>query len=115
MLFPRFSRRATIAAVAIAALVPLSAMVPAAAASAATAPAGTTVIDSTSAQVKYSGTWRTTGSPSDNGGSVQFASATSSASLTFTGSTVAYITRMTSSSGTSNVSIDGKVVATVNG
>ena len=116
MLFPRFTRRATIAAVAIAALVPLSAMIPAAAASAATAPAGTTVIDSSSAQVKYVGTWRTTGSPSDNGGSVMFASTTAtSASLTFTGSTVAFITRMTSSSGTSDISIDGKVVATVNG
>jgi len=116
MLFPHFTRRATIAAVAIAALVPLSAMIPAAAASAAIAPAGTTVVDSASAQVKYAGTWRTTGSPSDNGGSVKFASTTAtSASLTFTGSTVAYITRMTSSSGTSNVSIDGKVVATVNG
>ncbi|TFD47523.1 hypothetical protein E3T46_17125 [Cryobacterium sp. Hh11] len=116
MLFPRFTRRATIAAVAIAALVPLSAMIPAAAASAATAPAGTTVIDSASAQVKYAGTWRTTGSPSDSGGSVQFASTTAtSASLTFTGSTVAFITRMTSSSGKSDISIDGKVVATVNG
>ena len=117
MLFPRFSRRATIAAVAIAALVPLTAIIPVgvASASAATAPAGTTVIDSTSAQVKYSGTWRTTGSPSDHGASVQFASATSSASLTFTGSTVAYIARLTSSSGTSTIAIDGKTVATVNG
>ncbi|MDJ0338185.1 right-handed parallel beta-helix repeat-containing protein [Cryobacterium sp. PH31-O1] len=115
MLFPRFNRHASLAAVAIAALVPLTAIIPVAAASAATAPAGTSVIDSTSGQIKYSGTWRTTGSPSDNGASVKFASATSSASLTFTGSTVAYITRLTSSSGTSTVAIDGKNVATVNG
>ncbi|WP_104193277.1 right-handed parallel beta-helix repeat-containing protein [Cryobacterium sp. Y82] len=117
MLFPRISRRATIAAVAIAALVPLTAVIPGgvASASAATAPAGTTVVDSNSPQVKYSGTWLTTSSPSDNGGSIKYASTTSSASLTFTGSTVAYVTRMTSSSGTSDIAIDGKVVATVNG
>ncbi|WP_105033454.1 right-handed parallel beta-helix repeat-containing protein [Cryobacterium aureum] len=117
MLFPRFSRRATIAAVAIAALVPLTAMIPVgvASASAATAPAGTTVVDSSSSQVKYSGTWLTTGSPSDHGASIKYAGATSSASLTFTGSTVAYVTRMTSRSGTSDIAIDGKVVATVNG
>ena len=50
MLFPRISRRAIIAAVAIAALVPLTAMIPVgvASASAATAPAGTTVVDSSS-------------------------------------------------------------------
>ena len=117
MLFPRISRRAIIAAVAIAALVPLTAMIPVgvASASAATAPAGTTVVDSSSSQVKYSGTWLTTGSPSDHGASIKYAGATSSASLTFTGSTVAYVTRMTSSSGTSDIAIDGKVVATVNG
>ncbi|TFD71747.1 right-handed parallel beta-helix repeat-containing protein [Cryobacterium sp. Hb1] len=117
MLFPRASRRAAITAVVIAAIVPLTAMIPlgVASASAATAPAGTTVVDSSSAQVKYSGTWLTTGSPSDNGGSIKYASTASSASLTFTGSTVAYVTRMTSSSGTSEIAIDGKVVATVNG
>ena len=116
-MFSRFPRRAVIAAVAIAALVPLTALIPVglASASAATAPAGTTVVDSNSSQIEYSGTWRTTGSPSDNGASIKYAYATSSASLTFTGSTVAYIARTTSSSGTSNISIDGKVVATVNG
>ncbi|WP_104138157.1 right-handed parallel beta-helix repeat-containing protein [Cryobacterium sp. Y62] len=115
MLFPRFTRHATIAAVAIAALVPLSAMIPAAAASAATVPAGTTVIDSASAQVKYAGTWRTSGSSNDSGGSVRFSTTSSSASFTFQGTSVAFITRLTSSSGTSNVAIDGQVVATVNG
>ncbi|MDJ0376223.1 right-handed parallel beta-helix repeat-containing protein [Cryobacterium sp. PH31-L1] len=117
MLFPRISRRASIAAIAIAALVPLTAMIPVSvsAASAATAPAGTTVVDSSSSQVKYSGTWLSTGSPSDNGASIKYTSTTASASLTFTGSTVAFVTRMTSSSGTSDIAIDGKVVATVNG
>ena len=117
ILFSRFPRRAIIAAVAITALVPLTAIIPVglASASAATAPAGTTVVDSNSSQIKYSGTWRTTGSPSDNGASIKYSYATSSASLTFTGSTVAYVARTTSSSGTSDISIDGKAVATVNG
>ncbi|TFD72022.1 hypothetical protein, partial [Cryobacterium gelidum] len=116
-MFSRFPRRAIIAAVAITALVPLTAIIPVglASASAATAPAGTTVVDSNSSQIKYSGTWRTTGSPSDNGASIKYSYATSSASLTFTGSTVAYVARTTSSSGTSEISIDGKAVATVNG
>ncbi|WP_104082533.1 right-handed parallel beta-helix repeat-containing protein [Cryobacterium sp. Y11] len=115
MLFPRFSRRGALAAVAIAALVPLTATIPVASASAVTAPAGSIVVDSSSTQVTYVGTWLSTGSPSDNGGSIKYSSTASSASLTFTGTSVAYVTRMTSSSGTSNISIDGKVVATVNG
>ncbi|TFB73342.1 hypothetical protein E3O06_08975 [Cryobacterium glaciale] len=65
--------------------------------------------------MKYSGTWRTSGSANDSGGSVKFSTASSSASFTFQGTSVAFITRLTSSSGTSNVAIDGKVVATVNG
>lgn len=117
MLFSRFTRRATIAAIAIATLVPLSAVIPSSAASAAdlTVSPDTTVVDDTSASIVYTGTWRTTGSPSDQGSSVHFASSTASASMPFTGSTVTYIGRQTSSSGISEIIIDGKVVATVNG
>jgi hypothetical protein len=116
MLFPRLTRCATSAAVAIAVLVPLAAVTVAVApASAATAPAGTTVIDSSSPQVKYAGSWLETGNPADNGKSIKYSSTTSSATLTFTGSTVAYVARMTSGSGTSTITIDGKVVTTVNG
>ncbi|MDJ0347972.1 right-handed parallel beta-helix repeat-containing protein [Cryobacterium sp. PH29-G1] len=114
-MFPRFSRRAAGAAAAITAL--LTALLPIGieSASAATAPDGTTVIDNSSAQVKYSGTWRTTGHPADNDSSIAYSSSTSSASLTFTGSTIAYVARLTSSSGTSDITIDGTLVDTVNG
>lgn len=117
MLFSHATNRARVIAVAIAALVPLTVAVPGpmASASAATAPAGTTVVDSTSSQIHYSGTWRTTGNPADTGDSIAFASSASSASLTFTGSTIAYIARTSSASGISDVTIDGQVVATVDG
>jgi hypothetical protein len=106
-----------LAAVAVAALIPVTAAAPwtAASASAATAPDGYTVVDSTSEQITYAGTWRQTGNPADTGNSVAFASSASSASLTFTGTTIAYIARTSSGSGISDVTIDGEVVATVNG
>lgn len=117
LLFPRFSRRATIAAVVIAALVPLSALSPQgiASASAAELPDGMTAVDNSSSLVTYSGNWRTTGSPADHDASINYASSSSSASLTFSGSTIAYISRLTSSSGISEITIDGEVVDTVSG
>ncbi|WP_105033455.1 right-handed parallel beta-helix repeat-containing protein [Cryobacterium aureum] len=73
-----------------------------------------TVIDSSSAKITYSGSWRSTRNAADRGGSVRFQFSAGSASMTFTGTSVAFITRTTQSSGKSTVSIDGKVVATVN-
>ncbi|TFC29979.1 hypothetical protein E3O25_04300 [Cryobacterium sp. TMT1-3] len=82
---------------------------------AASAAPARTVIDSTSPKINYTGTWRSTRSAADRGGSVRFQFSAGSASMTFTGSSVALITRTTKSSGKSTVSIDGKVVATLNG
>ncbi|WP_158252267.1 right-handed parallel beta-helix repeat-containing protein [Cryobacterium sp. Y29] len=73
-----------------------------------------TVIDSSSAKISYTGSWRSTRNTADRGGSVRFQSGAGSASMTFTGTSVAFITRTTKSSGKSTVSIDGRVVATVN-
>ncbi|MDJ0376224.1 right-handed parallel beta-helix repeat-containing protein [Cryobacterium sp. PH31-L1] len=81
--------------------------------SAAAGPART-IIDSSSAKITYTGAWRSTRNSADRGGSVRFQFSAGSASMTFTGTSVAFITRTTKSSGKSTVSIDGKVVATVN-
>ncbi|MDJ0338184.1 right-handed parallel beta-helix repeat-containing protein [Cryobacterium sp. PH31-O1] len=96
----------------MAVLAPLTIPGPGGAASAA---ASRTVIDSSSSKINYTGTWRSTRSAADRGGSVRFQFSAGSASMTFTGSSVAFITRTTKSSGKSTVSIDGTAVATVNG
>ena len=103
------------AAVAIATLIPLTAVLPLtlASASATELPAGLSAVDNSSPRVIYSGNWRTTGSPSDHEASISYASSTASVSLTFTGTTVAYISRLTSSSGLSDILIDGLLVDTV--
>ncbi|WP_166791336.1 right-handed parallel beta-helix repeat-containing protein [Cryobacterium sp. Hh7] len=100
-------------AVTIAVLAPLTIPVPGG--EVAAAATVRTVIDSKSSKINYSGTWRTTRNAADRGGSVRFQFSPGSASMTFEGSSVAYVTRTTTSSGKSTVSIDGKVVATVNG
>ena len=115
---PRASTRhalttvAAFTAVAVAILVPMTAPIPGIEAAAA-GPART-VIDSSSAKITYTGSWRSTRDAADRGGSVRFQFSAGSASMTFTGTNVAFITRTTTSSGKSTVSIDGKVVATVN-
>ncbi|TFB73341.1 hypothetical protein E3O06_08965 [Cryobacterium glaciale] len=110
------ARRATIAiaavtAVTLAILAPMIAPIP----GAASAASARTVIDSSSSKISYTGAWRSTRHAADRGGSVRFQSSAGSASMSFAGSSVAFITRTTKSSGKSTVSIDGKVVATVNG
>lgn len=91
-------------------LLPLGA-VPASA-SASSAP---TVVDNTSAGIRYEGAWRSTSSASDHGGSVAFSSTAAKASLTFTGTQVTVLSRLTSSSGIGEVRIDGKPVGTFDG
>ncbi|TFD59104.1 hypothetical protein E3T39_12185 [Cryobacterium suzukii] len=81
----------------------------------ATAAPARTVIDSSSAKISYTGSWRSTRNAADRGGSVRLLSSAGSASMTFKGTSVAFMTRTTKSSGTSTVSIDDKVVATVDG
>ena len=120
MPFPTSARHAVIAvaafmAVTVAVLAPMTIPVPGGDSAAATATAVRTVVDSKSSKISYSGTWRTTRNAADRGGSVRFQFSQGSASMAFIGSSIAYVTRTTKSSGTSTVSIDGKVVATVNG
>ncbi|MCU1408347.1 MAG: hypothetical protein JWM23_427 [Microbacteriaceae bacterium] len=121
---------ATVAALAIGTLAPLAAA-PANAASrtAASATTGTTatptsttaaataptVIAAASSDIAYEGAWNSTSSLSDQSGGVRYLSSAGSASYTFTGTSVGWVTRLTNSSGISTVSIDGAVVATVDG
>jgi hypothetical protein len=94
------------------ALVPVLAL-PATAASAATA---ATTVESTSAKIAYSGTgWRLSPNSKDSGGSVQYLQAAGSASFTFTGTQVTVLSRLSPSSGRSEVRIDGRLAATVDG
>ena len=114
----KFVRHALIAAIACAAIiiaVGAPATRPNPGSKEAAAVTARTVIDSSSPRISYSGTWRSTRSTADRGGSVRFQSSAGSASMTFEGTSVAYITRTTKDSGKSNVSIDGKVVTSVNG
>ncbi|MCU1444485.1 right-handed parallel beta-helix repeat-containing protein [Cryobacterium sp.] len=105
----RFGHRAVALLVACA-LVPVLAL-PGTAASAATA---TTVVDSPSAQITYSGAgWKRSVNSGDTGGSVQYSLAAGSASLSFTGTQVTLLSRLSPSSGRSEVRIDGRLVATV--
>ncbi len=102
-----------VTAVTLAVLAPVT--IPSPDGGAAAAATGRTLIDSSSSKIRYTGTWRTTRNAADSGGSVRFQFSSGAASLTFRGNSVAYITRTTPSSGTNTVSIDGQVVATVNG
>ncbi|TFB68595.1 hypothetical protein, partial [Cryobacterium sp. Hz9] len=114
----KFVRHALIAAMACAAIISAvgaPATMPNPGSTEAAAVTARTVIDSSSPRISYSGTWRSTRSTADRGGSVRFQSSAGSASMTFEGTSVAYITRTTKDSGKSNVSIDGKVVTSVNG
>ncbi|WP_104082532.1 right-handed parallel beta-helix repeat-containing protein [Cryobacterium sp. Y11] len=118
MPFPASARHAIITvaallAVTVAILAPLTIPVPGSESAVAT-PAKS-VVDSSSPKISYSGKWRTTRNVADRGGSVRFQFTAGSASFTFQGTSVAYLTRTTQSAGTSTVSIDGTVVATVNG
>lgn len=110
-----FSTRSGIAAATALTLAVIAPMIPLSTQGGAAASTGRTVIDSSSSKISYSGKWRTTRSVRDSGGSVRFQSSAGSASLAFTGTSISYLTRTTASSGTSTVSIDGKVVSTING
>ena len=114
---PRTSLRHAAIAIAAVTAVTLAILAPVIAPSSGAASAATsrTVIDSSSSKISYSGAWRSTRNAADRGGSVRFQFSAGSASMTFKGTSVAYLARTTKSSGKSTVSIDGKVVATVNG
>lgn len=80
----------------------------------ATAAAGPGTYENTHSAISYSGTWTTTTSTNDSGGSyAQSTSPTASASFTFSGPTIQWISRKTGASGINDVYIDGVKVATV--
>lgn len=112
--------RAMIATAAIAALFPLAAP-PASAASEnpdatrSLSAADVTAVDSSSDQITYTGKWESASSDGDHNGSVRYLSSDGSASYAFSGTSVAWVTRLTPSSGTTLVSIDGEPVTTVDG
>jgi Right handed beta helix region len=113
---------AAVATLALGTLLPL-AIAPASAATAHAASSDAaaavdglpTVIAAASSAISYDGAWKSTTSPADQSGEVRFLSSAGSASYSFTGTSVGWITRLTSSSGISTVSIDGAVVATFDG
>jgi hypothetical protein len=107
----RFGRPA-VALLVVSALVPVLAL-PATAASAAST---TTTVESTSSKIAYSGTgWKVSPNAQDSGGSVQYLQTAGSASFTFTGTQVTLLSRLSPSSGRSEVRLDGRLVATVDG
>lgn len=104
--FRRFTSLTTIALLALASLV-------APAASAATV-VGPGTYENDNPAIVYSGSWSTTSSAKDSGGSYAMTYSTvASASLTFTGTSISWISRRTAASGIAGVAIDGAQVATV--
>ncbi|WP_345801582.1 polysaccharide lyase family 8 super-sandwich domain-containing protein [Microbacterium sp. AZCO] len=83
----------------------------------AKAPAPTLVrIDDADARIRYQGLWKTTSAPQDYAGGISYSSESlASFSLTFTGTRVRIETRLTSTSGINEVTIDGVVVGRYDG
>jgi hypothetical protein len=107
----RFGHRAVALLVACA-LVPVVALT----ADPASAASATTTVESTSSKIAYSGTgWKVSPNAKDSGGSVQYLQTAGSASFTFTGTQVTVLSRLSPTSGKSEVRIDGRLIATVDG
>ncbi len=73
----------------------------------------TTLLQETSSRIAYSGTWSALSSRSDNGGASAYLNSAGSASLTFDGTEVTWISRTSATSGIADVILDGVKVATV--
>ncbi len=106
---------AVLATATLSAGFPLSAAPAAASAAAPAETASGAIVPSDSDQISYTGQWRTTSAPEDESPAIKFLSSTGSASYSFSGISVAWITRLTPSSGMTQVSIDGVPVGTVDG
>ncbi|MGO4691446.1 NosD domain-containing protein [Glaciibacter sp. 2TAF33] len=104
-----------VAGLLIGTMAPLAAAPASAAVSSEASTLAPTIIGAASSDIAYDGAWRSTASTKDQSGAIRFLSSAGSASYTFTGTSVGWVTRLTSSSGISTVSIDGAVVATVDG
>ena len=86
-------------------------LVPTPAQAAGTVGAGTW--ENTSSKIKYKGSWKTSKSSQDSGGSVRYLKKSGYAQLTFTTSGVRWITRTGSASGLADVYVDGVKKTTV--
>jgi Right handed beta helix region len=82
-------------------------------AAATTTPATTGAYENTAPAITYAGAWRSMDSASDSGGSSSYLNSAGSASFTFAGTAVTWISRTTPSSGIAAVHIDGVKVADV--
>jgi enamine deaminase RidA (YjgF/YER057c/UK114 family) len=79
-----------------------------------TTPPGAGTYEHGSPHITTTGSWTTLSSPADSGGSISYSTSTrASAALTFTGTSVSWISRRTPSSGTNEVWIDDALVATI--
>jgi len=95
-------------------LSPLATQAPAdAPASDPEAGAGVGIHQTASSGISFSGPWRSMASRSDSGGSSQYLNAKGSASLSFTGTSVQWLSRVTPSAGIADVYLDGRKVASV--
>lgn len=76
--------------------------------------AGAGTYQNGSSFIVTAGTWATLSSSGDSGGSISYSSSTgATASLTFTGTGVSWVSRTTASSGINEVLVDGVLVATI--
>jgi len=80
---------------------------------AATGTASAGLVENGSSLIATTGSWSPSAAAKDSGGSVSFATRAATASLRFTGSRIAWISRTSPSSGSNDVYLDGKKVATV--
>ncbi|MEF2978752.1 hypothetical protein [Subtercola sp. YIM 133946] len=105
-------RMGAVAALVLASIVALSPFDASAALAATVAGPGT--YENDSASLQYTGTWTTTTSSNDSGGSyASSGSPTAIVSLSFTGTSIQWISRKTASSGINDVYIDNTKVASV--
>jgi len=110
-----FARHLTVLAAAAALVCGIAVPAEAVAAPASAAPAAATagLVQNGTSQIVTTGSWSTSAASNDSGGSVSFATRAATASLTFTGSRIAWISRTSPSSGINTVYLDGVKVATV--
>ncbi len=102
--------RTAVATITLAALLAGTAF---SATSATAAEAEVTTFEETSSAITYTGSWRPMDSRSDSAGSSGYLNSAGSASLTFTGTGITWLSRTSATSGIADVILDGVKVATV--
>lgn len=74
---------------------------------------GVGTFESTAGSVSYTGKWKTLKSGSDSDGSSKYLNSAGSATFSFTGTAVRWVSRVTTSAGIADVYLDGKKVSTI--